>query len=369
MKFHTFVITSVLFITSVFLYSSECTAHTRSKGKSSFQLSPEGFIKIQIGMTTLDFLDLADVDLGSPNATQQDELKAERFLLKYFPKYLRIHLLPGQEQCHVKFKSLQRTDHKNIELFAFAQCPEKSMAVTKELRIDWGLFTGTILMHRSFASFFWSDVLKHNWVFSRKESKKVLTIKTPSFLDTGASFFKEGFWHFMTGYDHICFLLLIFLICAQIKPLVLLVSGFTIAHGSSLLLSYFDILRVPSSAVEFGIALSIILSALHVLQHKEKASDDTLVDKSTFFIILFFGLIHGLGFATLLRELLQESPFLWTGIFSFHLGLELAQLLSLACFWIFALKPKSGLRWGFIKKCLAGGCGLSGLYWVLERMP
>lgn len=368
MHLRSFFLTALLGTTSLMTYSQDGAAHTRSKGKSTFHLNQDGFLKIQIGMTTLDFLDLADIDLGSPNATDKDEIAAEQFLLRYLPKYLRVQLLPSDKKCPVKFKSLELTDHKNIELFAFAKCPKEGLEKTKEMRIDWGLFTGTILMHRSFASFFWQEKLQHNWVFSRQESKKILPITTPSFLGTSLSFFKEGFWHFTTGYDHICFLILLFLISIQMRPLVLLVSGFTVAHGISLALSYFDLVRVPALAVEVGIALSIIISAIHLLRQKEDAHRKLNLDKRLFAIVLFFGLIHGLGFATLLKELLQESPYLWTGLLGFHIGLELAQLLFLAVFLVGTLKIKNQRQWPAMKKLLAISCGLAGLYWVIERL-
>ena len=368
MHLRSFFLTALLGTTALMTYSQDCAAHTRSKGKSTFHLSQDGFLKIQIGMTTLDFLDLADVDLGSPNATEKDEIAAEQFLLRYLPKYLGVHVLPNDKKCPVKFTSLERTDHKNIELFAFAQCPKESLEKAKEMRIDWGLFTGTILMHRSFASFFWQEKLQHNWVFSRQESKKILPITTPSFLGTSLSFFKEGFWHFITGYDHVCFLLLLFLICIHIRPLIFLVSSFTVAHGISLALSYFDLVRVASLAVEVGIALSIIISAIHLLRQKEDAHHRPDLDKRLFAIVLFFGLIHGLGFATLLKELLQESPYLWTGLLSFHIGLELAQLLFLIIFLLGTLKLKNQQQWPAVKNILAIVCGLAGLYWVIERL-
>lgn len=369
MKLRLLLFTAIFWSTSLFLYNPDCDAHTRSKGKSAFHLNDDGFIQIQIGMTTLDFLDLADVDLGSPNAGEQAELEAERFLLRYFPKYLRINLTPGSKKCPVKFKRLERTDHKNIELYAFAQCPQKDMPHTEKLRIDWGLFTGTILMHRSFASFYLNDQLQQNWVFSRKEPKQILSIKTPSYFETGVSFFKEGFWHFMTGYDHISFLLLLFLLCAHIKSLFLLVSGFTIAHGSSLMLSYFDLLRIPSNIVELGIAFSIIVSAVHLLRAKKSVHIiEEKLDKRLFFVVLGFGLLHGLGFATLLKELLQESPFLWTGLFSFHFGLELAQLVFLVFFFLCTFKAKKHQKWPTVQKCLAAICGLAGLFWMIERL-
>ena len=350
------------------LNSEQALSHSRSKGKSVFNLSADGFLKIQIGMTTLDFLDLSNIDLASPNQQEKKRLQAEQFLTTYFPKYLKIQLEPSNVRCRVVYEKMLLPDHKNIELFVFAQCSQSAFQKAKFMRIDWGLFTGTLLMHRSFTSFYWGDGYQQNWVFSRRESTKTLSLEKPSALSAAVSFLNEGFWHFVTGYDHFCFLLLLFLACTQIKTLILWVSGFTVSHGIALLISYFDLVRIPTWAVEAGIALTILLTALHLLFSRNQSTDKKSSSWLHFAIIIGFGMIHGLGFSYLLKELLSDSPFLWLGIFSFHVGLEIAQILFLILFGIVTVTLKKNRHWLKIQTIVVSSIAILSLFWLLDRI-
>ena len=368
MKWVRYLSCPVLVFLCAILAAKPGVCHTRSKGKSTFHLSEDGFLKIQIGMTTLDFLDLSDIDLGSPNQPQENQVQAERFLTYYFPKYLKIQLEPIVVTCPVVYEKMQLPDYRNIELFVVAQCPTEQFNSAKQMRIDWGLFTGTILMHQSYTSFLWGENFQQNWVFSRREPSKTVNLEKPNAWAAGLSFFKEGFWHLATGYDHLCFLLLLFLACTQIKILVLWVSGFTIAHGISLVLSYFNLVRFPGWIVEAGIALSILLTAIHLLWSQPKHTHTSPHSWSQFSIIILFGILHGLGFSYLLQELLTQSPFLWLSIFSFHAGLEIAQILFLSLFGLVALQLRKRQHWTKIQNIVVGAIGLLSGYWFLERL-
>ena len=236
------------------------------------------------------------------------------------------------------------------------------------MRIDWGLFTGTIKMHQSYTSFLWGEGFQQHWVFSRREPSKIVNLEKPSPWAASLSFFKEGFWHLTTGYDHLCFLLLLFLACTQIKTLILWVSGFTIAHGISLVLSYFNLIRIPGWIVEAGIALSILITAIHLMRSQLKKTTTTKNSLPQFGVIIIFGILHGLGFSFLLQELLTQSPFLWISIFSFHAGLELAQILFLSLFGVLFFQLKKHRHWARIQNTIAGSVGLLSGYWFLERL-
>jgi hypothetical protein len=138
------------------------------------------------------------------------------------------------------------------------------------------------------------------------------------------------------GYDHILFVTLLVLTYYYNKwgKLLLLISAFTIGHSISLALSVNNKIYLPQPLTEFFIALSILITAIyHVVYYKK-----TDQKNSTFiiFIVVFFGLIHGLGFSYLLRSMLgrEESvalPLLW-----FNLGLEAGQILIVLIVLIFS---------------------------------
>lgn len=140
---------------------------------------------------------------------------------------------------------------------------------------------------------------------------------------------KEGLLHItdLGGYDHMLFLLVL---CApygikHLGSLLVLITGFTLGHSLALALSVTGIWQLPSTWVELGIAITILVTALMALLQARK---ETLPNFSPAFIgVTFFGLIHGLGFSTLLKSLLGTQDGLLWPLVGFNLGLEIGQVL------------------------------------------
>lgn len=131
----------------------------------------------------------------------------------------------------------------------------------------------------------------------------------------------------LNGYDHILFVTLLVLTYYFNKwgKLLLLISAFTIGHSISLALSVSNKIYLPQPLTEFFIALSILITAIYHLVNYKKPDQKNGV--FLIFVVVFFGLIHGLGFSYLLRSMLgrEESvalPLLW-----FNLGLEIGQII------------------------------------------
>jgi hypothetical protein len=129
-----------------------------------------------------------------------------------------------------------------------------------------------------------------------------------------------GYTHILPkGRDHILFVLGIFLLSPRLKPMLLQVTAFTIAHSITLALSIYGVLSLPSRIVEPLIALSIAYVAIENLVTRE-------LKPWRLALVFMFGLLHGLGFAGVLRELgLPRDEFL-TGLLTFNLGVEGGQL-------------------------------------------
>lgn len=131
----------------------------------------------------------------------------------------------------------------------------------------------------------------------------------------------------LSGFDHILFVsLLAFTYCfKEWKQLVLLITAFTVGHSISLAISVVFNLDLKTELIEFLIAFSILITAVYHLWNLKKTNEQQV--KFIYFIVVFFGLIHGLGFSFLLKAMLgkEESvvfPLLW-----FNLGLEIGQLI------------------------------------------
>jgi len=107
------------------------------------------------------------------------------------------------------------------------------------------------------------------------------------------------------------------------KKILVLVTAFTIGHSVTLALSILDIVRVPSDWVEFLIPLTIVLTALgNILMKNKKQSQSKL----NYYLALFFGLIHGMGFANTARVMIAKSQSIALPLLGFNVGLEVGQI-------------------------------------------
>lgn len=138
-----------------------------------------------------------------------------------------------------------------------------------------------------------------------------------------------GFRHIIDweAWDHILFVLVLTLRYqwTDWKKLLVLVTAFTIGHSVTLALSTLNWLNFPSAIIEFLIPVTILLTAIS--NFWVKSFDFKSKYPLIYFLALFFGLIHGLGFSTYLKSLLGKEESILLPLFTFNVGLELGQLL------------------------------------------
>ncbi len=138
--------------------------------------------------------------------------------------------------------------------------------------------------------------------------------------DAAALYLVLGYQHILPlGFDHILFVLSLFLLSPKLKPVLLQATAFTIAHSVTLALAMYQVIVVPGKIIEPLIALSIMYVALeNILSPRLKTS--------RIGIVFLFGLVHGLGFAGALGSLgLPENAYLLS-LVMFNVGVELGQL-------------------------------------------
>ncbi|WP_040206435.1 HupE/UreJ family protein [Neobacillus jeddahensis] len=133
------------------------------------------------------------------------------------------------------------------------------------------------------------------------------------------SFLSLGMEHILTGYDHLLFLFALLIRKQTMKQYLFTITAFTIAHSITLTLSVLGIVELPSKLVESIIALSICYVAIENIFRKEI--------KFRWLITFLFGLIHGLGFASILKEMNLPKSDLALALFNFNIGIELIQLI------------------------------------------
>ncbi len=180
---------------------------------------------------------------------------------------------------------------------------------------------------------------------------------------SGGTYLRLGFLHIVPrGPDHILFVLGLFLLGSQLRPLLWQVTAFTLAHAITLSLAVFGMVSLPPAVVEPLIALSIVYVAVENLLTSRLTPWRPMV-------VFGFGLLHGLGFAVVLRELgLPEQERLF-GLVTFNVGIELGQLVVIAA----ALTAVGWCRrreWYRRRIVVPGSIVIAaaGLFWAVERL-
>jgi hypothetical protein len=177
----------------------------------------------------------------------------------------------------------------------------------------------------------------------------------------------------LRGYDHILFVaaLTVAYRPPEWRRLLWLVTAFTLGHSITLALATLNLVRVNSSLVETGIALTIVISSLMAISLAIRGGEGAEQGQSfRYALAAAFGLIHGLGFSTYLRSLLGGEESIFVPLLSFNVGLELGQLLIVAAVLAIGLLAERILRlsrrdWVLVA---SGGIAAMGLRMVIERL-
>lgn len=179
-----------------------------------------------------------------------------------------------------------------------------------------------------------------------------------------ASLYLElGFKHIIPlGLDHILFVVCLYLLNPNLKAVIWQATAFTIAHSITLGLAMYGVISPPASIVEPLIALSIFYVAVeNMLTEKLKPA--------RVLVVFLFGLLHGMGFASVLTELGLPQDEYVTGLVCFNVGVELGQItVILACWALFG--AWFGKKSWYKKRVVipvSALIALVALYWTIER--
>ena len=115
------------------------------------------------------------------------------------------------------------------------------------------------------------------------------------------------------------------------KDILWIITAFTIGHSITLALSVFDIVRAPAKWVEFLIPLTIVITAFDNILMRNRPNN---LMKMNFYFALFFGLIHGMGFANTARMMIANEQHIFLPLLGFNIGLELGQIAVVAAILI-----------------------------------
>ena len=177
-------------------------------------------------------------------------------------------------------------------------------------------------------------------------------------------YLKMGITHIVpNGFDHILFVTSLCLLSIKIRTILWQTSAFTVAHSITLALSMKNIIAAPGAVVEPVISLSIVFVAVENILLNELKPWRVL-------IVFFFGLVHGMGFASALNEIgLPRNNFL-SSIIAFNVGVEFGQIAVILLVFGLLITP-FGKKLNFKKQFvypLSIIIALIACYWTVERM-
>jgi len=219
-------------------------------------------------------------------------------------------------------------------------------------------------VHQTFVNVYEDDELRQQMIFAADSPERVYyTGTTQGALAVMRTFIPSGIHHILIGPDHILFLIGLLLLGGTWQQLVKIVTAFTVGHSITLSLSALNLVTPPATVIEPAIALSIVF-----------VGADNLVRGSgrdlRAWVALTFGLVHGFGFANVLREFGLPNEALGWSLFSFNLGVEIGQLaiVLLVASLLTLIRRRS--EWLGRRVAYAGSVVViaAGAYWFVERV-
>jgi hypothetical protein len=292
-----------------------------------------------IALRDLDFA--ISLDTNGDSAITWKELHNKREAITSYA-FNHLQLFAGKSPCQIKptqYLVDNHTDGAYSVLLFDVDCPR----MLTEIGINYMLFFDLDPQHRGLLRVEYGGAT-HTAVLSPTQNNQKIVLAQVKSGTVFLQYLHEGIWHIWTGYDHILFLLSLLLPAvlyrqaARWKPairfrpvlieVIKIVTAFTIAHSITLSLATLGVISLPSRWVESAIAASVILAALNNLY--------PLINRKLWLVAFGFGLIHGIGFANVLKDLGLPQNMLLLTLLAFNLGVELGQLAIVTGFLPFA---------------------------------
>jgi len=191
--------------------------------------------------------------------------------------------------------------------------------------------------------------------------------------DVAKTYLNLGIEHIWGGADHLLFVACLVLIAGTWRRILITITGFTVAHSITLTLAALGLVRMPVPPIEVMIALSIVFLAREIALDRR----DTLTWRYPIVVSSTFGLLHGFGFASALRDIGLPQTEIPAALLAFNVGVETGQLQFVATilimFWLITQGLKlfkfRALNWlKMIEKPVAYAVGSITMFWTIERL-
>ena len=327
-------------------------------------------VNVEAFVAGVDLSTVSDTNL-SEQAQTYDELRAlgaaemEQTFQDYWPKMQTgFNIQIGAQTIVPEFVSIAVTEAPNVELLRDAiltirgELPPGDEPIT----IAWDSKFGPLVMRQMGGG----DDAYTGFLRNGDASEPIprIGVATEGGLTVFIRYIGIGFEHILPlGLDHILFVLGLYFLSPRIKPLLWQVTTFTLAHTVTLALGILGIVTIAPEIVEPLIAASIVYVAVENLISKE-------MKPWRLAIVFMFGLLHGLGFASVLGEFGLQSGRFITSLIGFNIGVEFGQLTVIAIAFLIVGAWFGGKSWyrPYISNPASVLIGLVGAYWFVERV-
>ena len=361
----------ILFL-AIFLVSLPAAAHKPSDSYLTLRVE-DSKVDVQWDIALRDLEYAVGIDTNGDGAITWEELRARHDAISAYA-LARLAITADGATCSssaVEHLVDRHSDGSYAVLRFAALCPKKPQAV--EAR--YALFFDLDPLHRGLARLEERGASR-SLIFSPERPTQPLAVAGSSPLRQIVEFSREGVFHIWTGFDHVLFLLSLLLPAvlrreaarwvpvpgfrqALCKTFVI-VTAFTLAHSLTLTLATLERVALPSRWVESAIAASVIAAALNNVY--------PVLERRLWMVAFLFGLIHGFGFASVLRDLGLPREGLVLALASFNLGVEAGQLAIVAALMPLAFALRQ--TWLYRRLTLCAGSLLIvavACVWLFER--
>jgi hypothetical protein len=320
----------------LYLYCLAVFAHKASDSYLTLKVSATQITgQWDIALRDLDYA--ISLDINDDSAITWKELRSKREAVTTYA-FSHIQISAGGTPCHIKptqYLVDAHTDGAYSVLQFDVDCPKQ----VTEISFNYTLFFDLDPQHRGLLRVDYENTT-HTAVLSPTQNRQKIELARIKPWAAFSQYLHEGIWHIWTGYDHILFLLSLLLPATlyrqggqwrpaiRFRPVLIevikIVTAFTIAHSITLSLATLEVISLPSRWIESAIAASVILAALNNIY--------PLISKKLWLVAFGFGLIHGLGFANILKDLGLPQNMLLLTLLAFNLGVEIGQLAIVSGF-------------------------------------
>ena len=287
-------------------------------------------IEYTLQIASTDLFEAVGVEKDRP--VTRDEARAGRDrLFAYLGA--RIHATSGGSACAFEPESLDLVDKgggTGDEFFAACRLRFRCPRTVERAAITYDLFFDLDPRHQGLARIRWAgedDAPEREQIF-RDRARTVELRRDLGALDHARDYLHLGIEHIFTGYDHVAFVFGLLAVAGAAglrrgaRRILGVVTAFTLAHSVTLIASALGWVQLSPRIVEPAIALSIVYVGVENMVNREP--------QHRFALTFGFGLVHGFGFASVLKEIGLPQKGLLLSLVSFNVGVEIGQLVVVA---------------------------------------